>query len=182
MEKRKRIKISETSSFVEEGVSINEENGNTTIQDHIIGHIDNGVGFYYPDLAFETSSFPIFQSRSLFLINGCPAQTLERLWDPDNKWTIVDNLSNECIVIQRNNARTLFIAPGNKPCIMSNTENKTAQVGIWMHGYAPLDQELTRAYYNEIIEILPTDHYKKNSTIYLVLCIFPLQLLRLSWS
>lgn len=171
----KRAKSSEPSSSA-------SENKVATIQSHIVGHIDNGTGFYYPDLAFEAPCCPEFQSRALFLIDDCPALTLERLRFTGPKWTIVDNLTNNCIIVQRNDAVTLLLASGNKPCIVSNTENTKAPSGVWMHGCTPLDQELLQAYYNEIIDILPTDHYKKNSVVCLVLCLFPLKLLRLSWN
>lgn len=147
----------------------------------VIGHIDYGFGFYFPDLGLAMPEPPIFQSRALFVIDNCPAPALERLWDASN-WNLVDNLNDECILVQKKDTHLLYISNGNKPCIVSNTENTPCPVGMWMHGCTPLDQQYIKHYYEEIQrDILPTNHHREHSAIYLVLCVFPLKLMKLAW-
>lgn len=179
MEKKKR------RCFINSSTSSSEEEKDNSATQHIsfyvIGHIDYGFGFYYADLAFAAPDPPVFQCRALFVINDCPALALERLWNAPN-WNFVDNFNDECILIQKKGARVLYISNGNKPCITSNTENIPCPDGMWMHGCTPLDQQCIKQCYEEIQnDILPTDHHREHSEICLVLCLFPLKLMKLAW-
>lgn len=156
-----------------------KENDNFDYRKYVVGYMDRGFGFHYPDMEYACSGISHSSGYSysgLLLITGVDLLKILHFFGLNTHlFTVIDNIDDKSLLVKINtslNGMDMMIENSPNACIVSCTENTKPRIGTWHSFFYKIFAQYMAETANRIWE------YLKGVKIFLVVNTVPFKILR----